>query len=118
MGVPPPSAPSPQGPPGMGSPPPQMAPPGPPPNAPPPGPPPALLQALAAAKQAQTSRAPDTHHVVDTHTGQVVSKHGSARAAYRSADKKDMDYGAVRYSVRPVRNGPPPGMSGSLPVMR
>lgn len=44
------------------------------------------------------------YHVVDTRTGDVVSRPMSARAARARADKLDAIYGAVRYSARPVNS--------------
>lgn len=37
------------------------------------------------------------YHIVDRHTGQVVGKANSLRAARRSVDKRDDQYGAARY---------------------
>lgn len=44
-----------------------------------------------------------THEVTDARTGYVVRQFTSLKAAYRFADKKDAEFGAVRYCVRPVR---------------
>jgi hypothetical protein len=40
--------------------------------------------------------------VICSLTGYIVSTHKSAVSAHRKADKLDLAYGAVRYSVRPV----------------
>lgn len=44
------------------------------------------------------------YEVVDHHTRKVVGtyKPANRRRAYHMADRKDNEYGAVRYSVRPV----------------
>ena len=43
------------------------------------------------------------YQVICTSTGDVISIHESAVAAHRKADKLDLAYGAVRYSVRSVQ---------------
>ena len=43
-----------------------------------------------------------THVVVDTKTGNIVSKHTNRLTASRSANRRDMEYGAVRYIVKPI----------------
>jgi hypothetical protein len=40
-------------------------------------------------------------HVIDTHTRAVVRGYQTFRGASRAADRLDLAYGAVRYSVRP-----------------
>jgi hypothetical protein len=40
--------------------------------------------------------------VIDTHTGRRVGIYGSRTRAYRYADRRDAEYGAVRYIVRPI----------------
>jgi hypothetical protein len=40
------------------------------------------------------------YEVVDVRTGAVVSKHASLRRAKRAADRRDAEYGAVRFIVR------------------
>ncbi|CAB4168777.1 hypothetical protein UFOVP580_37 [uncultured Caudovirales phage] len=42
------------------------------------------------------------YHVIDTRTGDVVSRPMSARAARARADKLDTIYGAVRYAARRI----------------
>lgn len=42
---------------------------------------------------------PITHHVVNNKTGDVVSKHTNLKSATRSADKKDLQYGAIAHRV-------------------
>lgn len=44
----------------------------------------------------------DRYEVTDRHTGRVVGTYKSRTRAYRTADAKDLAYGAVRYTVRPV----------------
>ena len=43
------------------------------------------------------------YQVICTSTGDVISIHESAVAAHRKADKLDLAYGAIRYSVREVQ---------------
>jgi hypothetical protein len=43
-----------------------------------------------------------THEVVDSRTGAVVGQYVSAGAALRVADRRDAEFGAVRYTVRPI----------------
>lgn len=45
-----------------------------------------------------------THEVIDNQTGCVIGQYGSLKAAHRAADRRDLVYGAVRYSVRPIRH--------------
>lgn len=40
------------------------------------------------------------YQVVDTRTGQVMSRHTNKRAAHARCDRLDLQYGAVRYAVR------------------
>lgn len=42
--------------------------------------------------------------VTDRRTGQVLRRYKAEgrRAAYRFADKKDLEYGAIRYGVDPL----------------
>lgn len=40
-----------------------------------------------------------TYQVVDNRTGQVISTHTSHKLARRKADRLDLEYGAIRYSV-------------------
>jgi hypothetical protein len=44
------------------------------------------------------------YQVICTQSGLVVSEHVSAVAAHRKADKLDLAYGAIRYSVREVQS--------------
>jgi len=44
-----------------------------------------------------------THEVIDKHTGKSVGKYRSSRKAHHAADKKDLQYGAIRYGVRPIK---------------
>lgn len=53
-------------------------------------------------EEATTIAPAPTHVVVDTKTGNVVSKHSSRVTASRSANRRDMEYGAVRYVVKPI----------------
>lgn len=52
--------------------------------------------------------------LVDHHTGRVLRTYGpteqDARRARRAADRLDLEYGAVRYIVRPVF-GPQPAVN-------
>ena len=42
-----------------------------------------------------------TYQIIDTHTGKIVREgYTERRKAARQADRMDMAYGAVRYSVR------------------
>jgi hypothetical protein len=41
------------------------------------------------------------YQVIDLRTNQVVATRKSKTAARRLADKLDLEYGAIRYSVRP-----------------
>lgn len=43
-----------------------------------------------------------THQVVDSQTGNVVGSYSSRKRAHTAADKKDLEYGAVRYIVKPI----------------
>jgi hypothetical protein len=43
------------------------------------------------------------YEVVDIQTGQVVARCRSRSGALRAADRRDNEYGAVRYVVRTVR---------------
>lgn len=45
-----------------------------------------------------------THEVVDIQTGQVVARCRTRSGALRAADRRDNEYGAVRYIVRAIRN--------------
>ncbi len=45
---------------------------------------------------------PAKYELVDTKTGKVVASFAKSASAYRSADRRDAAYGAVRYIVRPV----------------
>jgi hypothetical protein len=57
----------------------------------------------AAEKLKESSLVPPpTHMVVDSKTGAVVSKHASLKTASRSANRRDQEYGAVRYIVKPI----------------
>jgi len=44
-----------------------------------------------------------TYQVIDRHTGAVVRTYAATRRrmAYALADRLDLEYGAVRYAVRP-----------------
>lgn len=44
----------------------------------------------------------NTYQVVDLQTKQVIGTYGNRKAASRRADKLDLQYGAIRYSVRVV----------------
>ena len=41
-----------------------------------------------------------TIQVIDTKTGEVVKTFSNSRRAHRYADKRDLEYGAVRFVVR------------------
>jgi hypothetical protein len=57
----------------------------------------------AAAKLKESTLVPaPTHAVIDSKTGAVVSKHASLKTASRSANRRDQEYGAVRYIVKPI----------------
>jgi hypothetical protein len=45
---------------------------------------------------------PTHYDIVDTHTKSVVGRAASLSRALRSVDKRDNEYGAVRYMHRPV----------------
>jgi hypothetical protein len=45
---------------------------------------------------------PIGYEIVDTQSGAVVGKSTSRSRARQSADKRDLEYGAYRYQVRPV----------------
>lgn len=40
------------------------------------------------------------YQVIDSHTGAVIRTAKTSRGAYRTADRLDAKYGAVRYTVR------------------
>lgn len=40
------------------------------------------------------------YQVIDNRTGQLVGTYSTAKRARRKADKLDLVYGAIRYSVR------------------
>ena len=42
----------------------------------------------------------NTFDIVDTHTKQIIGTYKNRLTASRKADKKDLEYGAVRYIVR------------------
>ncbi len=42
----------------------------------------------------------DTYNIFDSRTGLVVGVARTLKAAHRKADRMDMAYGAVRYTVR------------------
>ena len=44
----------------------------------------------------------EEHQVIDNQTGDVMSTHGSRQLARRRADKLDLEYGGVRYGVKPA----------------
>lgn len=46
----------------------------------------------------------DRYDVVDVQAAKVVASYRNRDRAYRYADRRDNDYGAVRYAVRPVWN--------------
>lgn len=46
-----------------------------------------------------------THELVDMQTGAVVGKYISNSRALRAGDRKDNEYGAVRYCVRRIPRG-------------
>lgn len=58
-------------------------------------------KAVTKLKESSIVPAP-THVVVDSKTGAVVSKHASLKTASRSANRRDQEYGAVRYIVKPI----------------
>lgn len=43
-----------------------------------------------------------THVVKDNQSGKVVGKYRSSRRAHHAANKKDLEYGAIRYSVHRI----------------
>lgn len=43
-----------------------------------------------------------TYQVIDRHTGTIVGTFKSKQAARNKRDRLDLQYGAVRYSVREV----------------
>lgn len=45
-----------------------------------------------------------THQIVDSQTGTVIGSYSSLKRASHAADKKDLEYGAVRYVVRRIGN--------------
>lgn len=45
---------------------------------------------------------PKTHEVIDAQTKAVIGQYTSLNRALAVADRKDADYGAVRYIVRPI----------------
>lgn len=45
---------------------------------------------------------PIQYKLRDSHTGQVVKSYANRDAATRAADRKDAQYGAVRFIVEPV----------------
>ena len=67
-------------------------------------------QAPMQPEQAILAQGPaPTHQVVDSQTGQVVGQYSTRRRAMNVADKKDLEYGAVKYIVRPIMGKPPSG---------
>lgn len=60
-----------------------------------------------------------THEIVDTQTGDVVGQYSTSKRAHTKADKLDSEHGAVRYSVRPVKeaaeSAPAPAEDGAYP---
>lgn len=61
------------------------------------------LCAAAARAAAVATQQPRTYVIVDRHTGATIGKpYTNARRARSRADKLDNEYGAYRYSVRPV----------------
>ena len=42
----------------------------------------------------------NTYKVIDNQTGKVMGTYSSRKAASRKADKLDLAYGAIRYSVQ------------------
>lgn len=44
-----------------------------------------------------------THEIIDSRTGESVAKYSSLRRALHAADKKDNEYGAVRYIVKKLQ---------------
>jgi hypothetical protein len=46
----------------------------------------------------------DRYEVTDVQTCKVVATYKNRDQAYRYADRRDNEYGAVRYAVRPVWN--------------
>lgn len=43
-----------------------------------------------------------THMVKDNQSGKVVGKYHSLKRAHHAADKKDLEHGAIRYSVHRI----------------
>ena len=43
-----------------------------------------------------------SYQVIDTKTGDVMGIYSSRKRASRKADKLDLEYGAIRYAVRPA----------------
>jgi hypothetical protein len=50
----------------------------------------------------EAQQVPIRYDIIDRHTQQVVGSAKTRVAASRSADKRDLAYGAYRYSVRPI----------------
>jgi hypothetical protein len=59
-------------------------------------------KALTGKAEGGALSAPSAYHVIDRHTGQVVGKYKSGVRASNVVDKKDNEYGASRYSRKPV----------------
>lgn len=45
---------------------------------------------------------PTRYEIIDARTGKVVATARTRDQAYEKADKRDMAYGGVRYTVRPI----------------
>lgn len=45
---------------------------------------------------------PKYYEIIDTHTGKVVGKAKTRRAASASVDRRDNTYGAYRYRAQPI----------------
>jgi len=59
-------------------------------------------KALTGKAEGGALSAPSAYHVIDRHTGQVVGKYKSGVRASNVVDKKDNEYGASRYSRKPI----------------
>ena len=61
-----------------------------------------------ASKELLAQSAGERYGVFDSQTGAKVGDYESRKRASRVADKRDIEYGAVRYVVRRIPLGPAP----------
>lgn len=61
-------------------------------------------RAAAQTTEKKMNDAPIRYNVIDSHAKRIIKSYpaGKRELATRFADRKDMGYGACRYSVRPV----------------